>query len=125
MNYLCVDYGLKHVGLAIATTPLAEPIATVPASQAVDRIAQLITDHQITQLVIGLSENQMAEKTRAFAGELARIFNLPVNFHDETLSSQETRQKMAQSGLKKSKREQKIDHLVAAAIIQDYLDILS
>ena len=125
MNHLLgIDYGTKHLGLAIATGPLAEPVATVPTGQSFDRIKQLIAEHQIDQIVIGISENQMADETKAFAESVKQSTKLPTVLHDETLSSLETRQKIAAANIKKSKREAKIDHLVAASILQDYIDSL-
>lgn len=122
MTYLSIDYGEQYIGLAVAAGPLAEPLLTVKKDQALAVISQLIDQHAVGTLIIGLSEGQMANKTRAFANELEATFNLPIIFQDETLTSQETRLKAAQMGMKKTKREGKIDHLVATAILQDYLD---
>lgn len=122
MNILGIDYGTKHVGLAVATGPLAEPVATVSIDKSIDTINQLIREHQIGQIIIGISENQMAEETKNFADQVRQSTNIDIIFHDETLSSQEMRQKVATAKMKKSKREAKIDHLVAAAILQDYID---
>ncbi len=122
MNYLSIDYGDKYIGLAIAVGPLAEPFMTVKKDQAFKTISQVIAQHAIDVIVIGLSEGQMAQKTKAFGTEIKTTFNLPVVYHDETLTSQETRQQMAKIGMKRSRRHGKLDHLVAAAILQDYLD---
>lgn len=121
-HILCIDYGDKHCGLAIATTSLAEPIETVSIDKALAKIKALISAYHIEELVFGLSEGKMAEKTRQFAATIGAETKLPIKFHDETLTSYDTRRRIAQAGAKKSKREQKIDHLVAAAILEDYLD---
>lgn len=122
MNLLGIDYGDKHVGLALATTFVAEALEVVPTHQAIDRIRSLIKTYNIDAIVLGLSENQMGEKIKHFARLLSDTFHLPVHFQDETLSSQETRKKMAIQGIKRSIRQAKTDHFVAAAILQDYLD---
>jgi putative holliday junction resolvase len=122
MNYLCLDYGDKHVGLAFSSGQLAEPLFTIPTAKALPVILDLIDQYAVESIVIGLSEGKMADQTRAFAQKLQTLTPLPIDFHDETLTSQETRQKAAQMGMKKSRREGKIDHLVAAAILDDYLD---
>ena len=69
-----------------------------------------------------MSEGKMAFKIIQFSKLLKQQLNVPTEFHDETLSSFETRKKLAQAGAKKKKRESKIDHFVAAAILDDYLD---
>ena len=121
-HLLCIDYGDKHIGLAVATTLIAEPVATVLKPESLDHIQKLINEYNIRALVVGISEGQMAKKTREYAHELNQNFDLPIYFQDETLSSLETRKKMAQAQKKKSKRESKIDHYVATGILQDFID---
>jgi len=123
-HYLGLDYGEKHIGVAIAKTFLADPYQTIPTDKAIPLLQALITQHAITHIVLGLSENVIGEKTKVFAKELEAAFHLPIIFHDETLSSYETRAELAKLGVKKKLREAKIDHYVAAAILQDYLDAI-
>jgi putative holliday junction resolvase len=120
--FLGIDYGEKNLGLAVSSGPLAEPVKTIALTAAHEEINSLVKTYSVTALVIGLSEGQMAQKTRAFASEIGEVTHLPIYFQDETLSSYDTRVKMAKSGKSKKYRQQKIDHLVAAAILQDYLD---
>lgn len=122
MNYLCIDYGQKHIGLAFATTPIAEPYETVSFNQAPAVINSLIKKHHIDKIIFGLSESSMAQETKAYAQKIESETGLTVIFQDETLSSQDTRRHLAQTGAKRKKREAKIDHYVAATILQDYLD---
>ncbi len=124
MNYLGLDYGDKHIGVAYATTFVAEALEIIPHHKAIPRLSELLHAHKIDAIVLGISENQMGEKIREFARLLSDTFHLPVHFQDETLSSQDTRRQMAIQGVKKSVREAKTDHYVAAAILQDYLDSL-
>jgi putative holliday junction resolvase len=106
----------------MATTSLAEPLETVPVEKAEEVIGKLIEEQEIEALVIGLSEGKMAGESRDFGVRLGQVFKLPVYFQDETLSSLETRQRMAIAGKRQKVREGKIDHLVAAQILQDFLD---
>ncbi len=122
MNLLGLDYGDKHIGVAVATTFVAEALEVIHTNQAFEKIQSYITTYHLDGIVLGLSENQTAIKTKAFAAELDKKFHLPVYFHDETLTSQDTRRQMAQAGVKRSIRQAKTDHFVAAAILQDYLD---
>lgn len=118
---LGIDYGTTRIGLAMADGPLAEPLVIVNNDdQALAKIKQIIDHEQIEQIVMGLSENQMAVKTKAFAGELKSLVNLPVKFIDETLSSYEMHRKLID--VKKSVKQGPIDHLVAAQLLQDWLD---
>jgi putative Holliday junction resolvase len=119
---LGIDYGEKHIGVAMARSSLAEPLMVISTATAIEKLSHLIDDHHIRGLVIGYSEGEMAEKTRNFAALLDGIFRLPYVFQDETLSSYDTRVAVAQHGMPQKKRERKLDHYVAAAILQDYLD---
>ena len=53
MNYLGLDYGLRHIGVAMATGPLAEPLVTLPTKSAPALIRQLVDRHSISTIVIG------------------------------------------------------------------------
>jgi putative transcription antitermination factor YqgF len=123
VNLICLDYGLNWTGIAIATTPLAEPLKTIPTNQILTTIPKLAKDYNIDALIIGISENKMAQATRQFSQKLKKIINLPIYLHDETLSSQESRCLLAQAGARQKKRQSKTDHYAAAAILQDFLDI--
>lgn len=122
-HYLGLDYGEKHVGIAIAKSFIADPYQTVDTDRAIATIKKLIDEHEITHIVVGLSENQMGEKTKVFAEHLSTSTHLPILFHDETLTSYDTRKELAKLGARKKIRQSKIDHYVAAAILQDYLDL--
>lgn len=122
MNLLAVDYGEKYIGIAIALTPLAEPVVTIEKSHAIKKIIELIDHYQIDMLIVGLSEGSMAEKSRQYGHELEKLTSLPVTYVDETLTSADSRLQAAKAGIKKSKRETKIDHYAAALFLQDYID---
>lgn len=130
MNYLCLDFGLKRIGVAIATTPIAEPLAIIPnspksgdliSSNVLPAIEKLLREYEINLIIVGISEGEMARKSHSFALLLRETFALTVEEADETLSSQEAMSRT--KGLKKSKQRAPQDHLAAALILQDYLDL--
>ncbi len=121
MKTLAIDYGTKRVGLAVSYASLAEPLMILDNDeQLFKNILQLIQNHHIKQIVIGLSENEMAEKTRRFALLLQEKITLPIYFNDETLSSYQVHQFLKLHRLKE--RQGPIDHLAAAVILQNFLD---
>ena len=121
-NILGIDYGEARIGLALATTPLAEPLEVVENKKAIARISQIVLEQQIGLIVIGLSESKTAQRTMAFASQLEKQLSCPIVFFDETLSTQEMMQKLISSGSKRKKRRQATDHFAAATILQDYMD---
>lgn len=119
-QYLAIDYGTKRIGLAVNRAILAEPLMILKNKPGLlAEIEQVIKDEQIEQIIIGLSENKMAQKTKNFAQKLQERLNVSVRFYDETLTSQEARHKLQQA--KKSKREKPLDHYAAALILERWL----
>lgn len=122
---LGIDYGTKHLGLAIATTPLAEPLTTLQCRDTSAALAQLlaaIARYQPGAVVFGLAESQSADRTRAFANILADHFPGRIFFQDETLTSRESRALMAQEKIPISRRSASEHRLSAALILQRFLD---
>lgn len=125
---LALDFGTQRIGVAISRATLAEPLQIVPHNdQALNKICQLVEDHQVQQIVMGMSEAEMADKTRAFTSQLNQALNysVPIEFTDETLSSVETHHKLKTPAIKKSKRVGHIDHYAAATFLQDWIDTQS
>jgi putative Holliday junction resolvase len=120
MNLLGIDFGEKKIGLALATGPLAEPIGVIKNSKLKSQISKLCQDHGIEKIVIGISEGTMAEKTKKFSQELAEIMGLPIEFQDETLTTNEAIVKMKEAGKKIKNIDE--DSFSAALILQSYLD---
>lgn len=118
---LAIDYGTVRVGLALSMHTLADPLKIVPNdSMLFQTILDVCKEHSVELLLIGISENVMAEKTKAFANELKKHIDLPIRFYDETLSSHTVHAKLQMA--KKSKRSGDIDHYAAAEFLQNWLD---
>jgi putative transcription antitermination factor YqgF len=120
---LAIDYGTVRIGLAISRGSLAEPLTIFTNDQtSFSKIETILSQQNVARIIVGLSENEMAEKTQAFVEELKRHTNIPIELVDETLSSHTVHQKVLESGMKQSQRQQPIDHLAAAEFLQEYLD---
>lgn len=118
---MAIDYGMVRVGLAVSYGTLAEPLVVLANDDGLfDNLLKIIVEEKIGEIVVGLSENEMAKQTLAFVAKLKKLSPLPVRTFDETLSSFEVEQKLRSA--KKSKRGGQIDHLAAAVILQGYLD---
>lgn len=118
---LGIDFGTKRIGLAVSFASLAEPLSIVENDSAVfASIQKIITEEKVKQLVCGISEGEMAVKTKQFATELALRTKLPIEYVDETLSSQTVRAKTKTS--RTHKNHKPVDHFAAAEILQEWLD---
>lgn len=125
MKYLGVDYGLSKTGIAYSEGMLAEPITVlrIPDIQRlIEAISQYVSELQIERVVVGVSENEMGEKSKAFGSELMKKLSVPVVFADETLSTYDAQQMARESGMKASKRKNLEDAFAATVMLQNYLE---
>ena len=119
---LCIDYGQKNIGLAIASGSLAEPFENIKVTPKIyDTLFQISKRLEVEKIVIGISQGKMAEETNEFANKLGKIIKLPIIFQDESLSTKQAINKLAQTGSKKKQRSPK-HSFAATLILQDYLD---
>ncbi|SRR5258708_1685700 len=119
---LAIDYGTSRIGLAISRGSLAEPLQILPNDgNFFVKLEKILAEENVEHIIVGLSENTMAERTREFVKELETRIKIPVQFVDETLSSATVHEKILLSK-KRSVRQQPIDHLAAAEFLQEYLD---
>lgn len=134
LNFLGIDYGTKRIGLAYNVLSLSEPLFVIDnqvndqnpiaSDDALAKIAQICFEKKIDQIILGLSEAEMAEKIKLFAKLLQEKINLPLIMVDETLSSHEVGRRMKEASFNLKKRQGPIDHYAAALILEDYLETL-
>jgi len=123
---LAVDFGTKRVGVAISRGSLAEPLVIIPNSPTLlTQLKEILTQEKVEKLVVGLSENTMAELTRHFVTQLQTVTDLPIELVDETLSSHTAARKLRESGASLRVRQQPLDDRAAAEFLQEYLDGIS
>jgi len=125
MRILAVDYGRRKIGLALATTPIAEPYDVVRfkrQEEGLKRIVQVVQSTRISRLVVGISEGQMGEEARRFGEKLGEKLGVQVVFQDETLSTKEAEVLAIKAGIKRKKRRELSDAYSATLILQAYLD---
>lgn len=127
MKYLGIDFGLRHVGLALADGSLAEPLGEKNYSnleELFNYLKRLGDEQEIDKIIIGLPEGKLAETVKKFGSDLTSLTNKEVIYQDETLSSQEAKNKLIEAGAPQVKR--RLDHQAAAALIlQEYLDMMN
>jgi len=131
-----LDLGSKTIGVA-ASDPdrrVAAPVETISRkrfSLDAKRILDLAAERRAAGLVLGLpinmdgSEGPRAQATRAFAGNLARLTDLPIALWDERLSTAAVERALIAADASRAKRKSVIDQHAAAYILQGALDRLS
>ncbi len=97
---LALDYGRARGGCAVSdpTGMVATPLAVVerpPTRRGLAAIRRLVADHGVERVVVGLpltlagAEGEQARETRAFADRLRAMLPVPVQLHDERLTTRQ------------------------------------
>lgn len=129
-SVLGVDFGEKHIGLAVSINGLVAPFSIIEVDNldaAIEKIVKICQQEKIEEIVCGLpldSEGKIgpaAKKAEEFGQKLGRETGLKIIFWDETLTSEEALAKMIEAGWRQKKRR-KLDDIAAAIILQEYLD---
>ena len=130
-----LDLGSKTIGVATSdrTRSIATPIETVARSKFTrdaERLLATAARENIGLIVLGLpinmdgSEGPRAQSTRAFARSFAKLSNLPIVFWDERLSTAAVERMLIAADTSRAKRDDVVDKLAAAWILQAALDSL-
>ncbi len=131
-----LDLGDKTIGVAVSDTFLsvATPLETVRRKKfGLDaaRLVTLITERNVGGLVLGLprnmdgSEGSRCQSTRAFARNFAKLWDGPVTFWDERLSTVAAEKALLEADTTRKRRAEVIDHVAAGYILQGLLDRLA
>jgi putative Holliday junction resolvase len=133
MRYLGVDVGRARIGLALADDVLrtARPLRVVPrraGAATLADIAEAVREYEVERIVVGLplnmdgTEGASARDARAFAARLGETLGLPVDLHDERLSTFEAETRLRDRGFSAKDRRSRVDAEAAAVILQGWLD---
>ncbi|MBT8043545.1 MAG: Holliday junction resolvase RuvX [Verrucomicrobiae bacterium] len=129
---LAIDHGDARIGIA-ATDPagiMAHPVETIQVHEvdAIERIAELVSERQVRQIVLGLplrmdgTEGDAAIKCRAFGDKIcARLPGIPLHFCDETLTTVAAADKLHQAGKNAKRQKSIIDQAAAVEILNSWM----
>ncbi|WP_300979646.1 Holliday junction resolvase RuvX [Streptococcus thermophilus] len=136
MRVMGLDVGSKTVGVAISD-PLgftAQGVEIIKINEEAkefgfDLLGELVKEYQVDKFVVGLPKNMnntegpRVEASKAYGDKIKEIFNLPVDYQDERLTTvQAERMLVEQADVSRDKRKKVIDKLAAQLILQNYLD---
>ena len=132
-KYLGVDYGDVRTGRAECDVSgmLASGITTIKEGgmrKTAIRVAKEAEMRSCKKIVIGLPKNMdgtMGERTeviRTFAGILAELTDIPIDFFDERMSTMIAYRYLGATETFGKKRKDAVDTLSAEIILQGYID---
>lgn len=134
MRAIGLDLGSVRIGVAVcdAEGSLALPSTTLTraASWAEDhrRIAELVAESGAEVVVVGLPLSMdgrcgpAARRTRKELSAMKKALAVPVETHDERLSTVAASRSLQAAGLDSARSREHVDEVAAAVILQAWLD---
>lgn len=132
MRIMAIDYGDAHTGVAISDPfgTLAGWTTTIDSWRqevVLERLLQLIQEHGVDELVLGLPKNMndtsgpRVEKSRELAALLTQTTGMEVHLWDERLTTVDAHRILSANGRRGKQRKQKVDAVAATLILEGYL----
>ncbi|MFC6103247.1 Holliday junction resolvase RuvX [Olivibacter domesticus] len=133
MRIMAFDYGTKRIGIAV-TDPLqiiATALTTIHPNQVIQYIKDYLQKEAVETFVVGMPKqldgtaSQSAMHVKGFIRTLKKTFpTIEAVEVDERFTSKMASATIAQSGLKRSKRQEKglVDTISAVIILQSYME---
>lgn len=130
-----LDLGTKTIGVAVSDgmRSVATPLETVKRKKFgldAEALLTILSKRDIAGLVLGLprnmdgSEGPRCQSTRAFARNFAALWDRPITFWDERLSTVAAERALLEADTTRKRRAEVIDHVAASYILQGALDRL-
>ncbi|GKU75634.1 Holliday junction resolvase RuvX [Paenibacillus sp. L3-i20] len=133
MRVMGLDYGDRNIGVAVsdAFRWTAQGLTVVEKRRdggELDRIAELVKEHEVSEIVIGLPKNMngtigpRGEISIAVAEQIRQKLDIPVHLWDERLTTVAAERTLLEADVSRRKRKLVIDKMAATFILQNYLD---
>lgn len=131
---LGVDPGTKRIGIAVSdlSGTIASPLTVLARSKSkrhdLHELARIAREEEAEVIVVGLPLNMdgstgpAARAAIAEAERLATLVDVPVELHDERLTTVTADRDMVAAGLNAIERRKVVDKIAAAIMLQSWLD---
>jgi putative Holliday junction resolvase len=131
---LGIDPGSKRIGLAVSdlSGTIASPLMVLQRSKSrqhdLHELARIARDEEAEVIVIGLplnmdgSQGKAAKAAIAEGRRLATLVDVPIEMHDERLTTVTAERSMLDAGLNAIERRKVVDKVAAAIMLQSWLD---
>jgi putative holliday junction resolvase len=131
---LGVDLGSKRIGLAVSdrSGTIASPLSVLARSKSrrhdLSEIARIARDEEVEVIVVGLPLSMNGQHGAAAtaavreAERLATVVEVPVEMHDERLTTVSADRSMIEADMRAPERRRVVDKVAAAIMLQAWLD---
>ena len=135
MRIMALDVGSKRIGVALSdplkiTAQGLQTFQRTTLEEDVKGLWQLIDEHEVSQLVVGLPKNMdgtigfKAEEVQQFIADLTAERKIETIWIDERLTTVSAERVLLEADVSRAKRKKVIDKMAAVVILQSYLDRL-
>ena len=132
-SVLAVDYGLKHVGIAIsdAEKKFAFPLIMIENKgdkYLIEEIKKIVEEKEAETIVIGFplnmdkTKSKMTESVENFVAKLKTTISVSVVTIDERLTSFAAEENLRECNMSTKKMKKYVDIEAARLILEKYLD---
>jgi putative Holliday junction resolvase len=133
MRLLGIDYGMKHIGIALSDPQeiMAIPLDTIlvrPDGSHIKAIHKIVDSYQVEKVVVGLPFNMdgslgaAGDEVIRWGKYLEEALGLPVVFWDERLTTSEAHEILIKLKVKGKRRKHIVDKIAASIILKGYID---
>jgi len=127
MRIAALDYGAQRIGIAIASTEvgIAFPAAVLPND--IEQVVSWLRGEGVQHVVIGApyllwgEQSAQMQAVRAFAAQIQQRLGVPVELHDERLTTAEAERRLREAAVRRKKRAAMVDAVAAAILLDAYL----
>lgn len=130
---LGLDFGTARIGAALSDTArtIATPLEVIDRSDkraSFERIAELVTEWDITAVVVGLplhlngSRGSAVDFVEKEIASLGATIDVPVVTYDERLTTVTAHRSLDVQDVPAAKRRTMVDMVAAAVILQGWMD---
>ena len=133
MRAVGIDLGEKRIGVAISDSggSLATPYEVVTRTGSRDedhrRIKAIVEEVEAEIVVVGLplsldgTEGKAAQGARQEAEAIGQTISVPIELHDERLTTVEAERILKEQGLDAAERRNVVDKVAAAILLQAWM----
>ncbi len=133
MRIMALDIGVRRIGVAMSdalrmTAQGLEVITRAGNRKDFDRLAQLLTEYEVSEIVLGYPKNmngtvgEKCAEVEHYASLLAERFpDVKIHFWDERLSTMEAQKVLIGADVRRDKRKNVVDKMAAVIILQGFL----
>ena len=130
-----IDFGMRHIGVALSdelriTANGFETVNwnSIDWNWALDRIAQIVKEKNVTEIVIGKPirtdgmESETQKKAELFGQELEKLVDISPSYKDERYTTVIASRMLHETNIKAKKQKSIIDHVAAEIILREYME---